>query len=700
MKLYGSIACVVLLFLTGCAVQTDGYFTPETSYLNNQATDNIQNSPAESDITTDVSENDTKVNQAFSWAPKMALGNTNQTVGNDPTNTLSDTEMVSLSADKLKLGDFLNYVLGQLLNLNYILVDSEKMSQEIVTLNLSTSLSKKRLYVLVEELLSEKGYTIKFNDGVYYVNNENANGNGLNTAFGYGSSESDVPAVSSDVIQLVPFEFGVKPGVNTLVGQVANVSATPDFAQNVMIVKGKRKEVLKAISLINLIDNPIFRDREVALFKSSYVSVEDLMNELPTLLINDGFTVGNGAETTRSISIVPIERQSILIMFANGKLVIDRAHFWLKQLDVPSSGDEKQYFIYQPMYARAIDLSKSLIPLLGGNESPSTQKQQPSAITNNGLNESESSNRNNNEASSKNHSTSFSSEELTVVVDEQSNALIINSTGQKYRALLPLLKRLDLLPKQIILEVMIAEVTLKDEFKQGVEFALSKGLNAASKGSSLSLSAVGGLTYSLSGLDGDFTANFFNNNELSNVLSRPSLVVRDGVTASIVVGTSIPVVGSVTNNATTGSTRSVQYRKTGVDLSVTPTVNSQGVVIMEIIQQISNQVEGGTSVEGAPSIFERSIQTEVVAESGQTVILGGLISENNTKSSSGVPGLKDIPLLGVLFSSKSDVKDKTELVVLVTPRIIESSEQWLEIKKEFEKKLSQISLKENREKAN
>ena len=113
---------------------------------------------------------------------------------------------------------------------------------------------------------------------------------------------------------------------------------------------------------------------------------------------------------------------------------------------------------------------------------------------------------------------------------------------------------------------------------------------------------------------------------------------------------------------------------------------------MEIDQQISNIVEGGVTAQGAPSIFNRSMKTEVVANSGQTVILGGLISENKSNSETNVPGLSKIPLIGNLFSVKSDVKDKTELVIMVTPRIIESEQQWDDIKASMAQQLQQIQI--------
>nr|MDC2854611.1 hypothetical protein [Ningiella sp. W23] len=275
----------------------------------------------------------------------------------------------------------------------------------------------------------------------------------------------------------------------------------------------------------------------------------------------------------------------------------------------------------------------------------------------------------NSSAFSQNSARSASSKDVKMVVDERANTLIFHTSGEEYQQLLPLIKRLDILPKQVMLEVVIAEVTLQGEFKRGVEFALNKGNYGLSTTGAFMGDGFGGLSYLLQGDNGRIAINLLQTNSLAKILSRPSLVVRDGVSASINVGTDIPIIGETTSDPINGDrqTTSIDYRKTGVELSVTPTVNAQGVVLMEINQKVSNQATGSTSSSVNPSIFERTIKTEVVAQSGQTVILGGLISENNSNSDSKVPLFGDLPLIGALFRADTKNNDRTELVVLVTP---------------------------------
>ena len=453
---------------------------------------------------------------------------------------------------------------------------------------------------------------------------------------------------------------------NTL-RQLIGITANPNQSTNSISLQGKRKEIVKALELINILDQPSFKNRHIGIFSSRFLSTSDIIAKVVELLGQEGITAGKSAKL--ALSMIELDKQGEIIFFANNTAIIERAVFWAKQIDKPLISVEKQYFIYQPSYSRALDMGESLEALIGGGQSAS--------IGNNTSAEGQ------NNASTRRQVTSASSSTMKMVVDERANALIFFTTGNEYQQMLPLIKRLDVLPKQIMLEVTIAEVKLTDKFASGVAFTLTnQGSAVKTGGFNLTNSAKGGLSYVLSGADGELKLSLSETNSNINVLSRPSLLVRDGVAATITVGDDIPTVGeTIVDNGVSSS--SVVYRKTGVDLTVKPTVNARGVVIMEIKQKISSQAEADQSVAGSPVIFERSIGTEVIAESGQTIVLGGLMSENSSVSDTSVPFFSSIPLIGKLFDTNSDSKDKTELVVLVTPRVIESSDEWDDIKAKF-----------------
>jgi general secretion pathway protein D len=259
-----------------------------------------------------------------------------------------------------------------------------------------------------------------------------------------------------------------------------------------------------------------------------------------------------------------------------------------------------------------------------------------------------------------------------------------------------MVQRLDVPPKQILLETMIAEVTLTGEFAYGVEFAFTSGNFSGGTAGNLNLPSGGLALNWIDSITQQVRVKLSATNTLVNVLSNPTLVVRDGVEASIIVGNDVPTIGATATDPLTSDTQITQvlYRKTGLDLRIRPTINAAGVVVMEITQSISNTVPGASNVDGAPIFFERAVTTEVVARSGESILLAGLISERQNDSSSSVPGFAQIPGLGWLFRSDSKGKERTELVVLITPRVIEDPREWNEIRIGMQGALHNLQLPE------
>lgn len=601
--------------------------------------------------------------------------------GADLASQFSEVENFQVSSDELPLKEWLHYILGEVLKVNYILDEAAKNDNKTLTLSIRDKVSLKRLFVLTEELLAENGYMIRFKEDIFYVTKVNPREQSGEVVYGFGKRIEDVPQTSREIFQIVPLEFSIRQNYNSVLNKLSQAQLIPDFQQGIYYLRGKRDDIINALEFLNIVDTPYYQSRHIGIAEFVFLSPEQFLLDVGALLENEGISVGSGTNKGKSAVFVPLDHLGAVAVFASSELVLNRINYWAKRLDKPSKGGSGQYFVFQPELARATDLMGSLAPLVSDNFSTPGVEPSPQPVDSGG-----------NTSQGNKKITTAGNAELKIVVDERSNTLIIFATGEKYQQLLPLMRRLDVMPKQVILEVTIAEVTLRDDFKRGVEFALSKGNYSLSTNGAFGVDKIGGLSYMLTGTSGNISAQFFEDNNLVNILSRPSIVVRDGVQASISVGNDIPVVGAIITDPVNGSSQSIQYRKTGVSLDVTPTINSQGVIIMEIAQEISNTVDGGSTVEGAPAIFERTISTEVVADSGQTVILGGLISENKTLSKSKVPGLGDLPVIGGLFSSMGDNVDKTELVVLVTPRIIENREQWKQIKSDFNEKITQFEF--------
>ena len=602
-----------------------------------------------------------------------------------------------VSVNEIPLNDFLHYVLGELLNVSYLIEPSVKSNGAPVTLELKESVSGQRLFQLVQQVLNQHNITIGLDNDIFYIHPIVNKGNKSNIAFGYGRNESDVPSVASDIIQLVPLKFGTKGSIRQTISALVNASVSIDSEQGLVTFKGKRQEILRALSLIHLLDNPAINNKSIALLSFSYIDSETFIKKVSELLSLEGIESKRTVVVSASVQFVPIEHLGKVVVFASSDDVLDRVEYWTKQLDKPATGSEQSFYTYHPQYARASDLGASLAPLISSNSASYSNQNGNGALGNtrqqNQLTQQNQTNQRQTGNRSATTVQSIEGDNLKMVVDERSNALIFYSTGKYYQELQPIIKKLDVMPKQVMLEVVIAEVKLTGSFAKGVEFALKSG-DGGSKTESFNFGGDTGFSYSVVGLDGNFNINLNRKDGLINVLSRPTILVRDGVLATISVGDDVPTVGSTTADPLGGEreTTAIQYRTTGINLTVIPTINAQGTVIMSIEQNISNISPDGLNIGGSPSIFERKLSTEVVAGDGQTVMLGGLISENKTSNATAVPFFGSIPLLGHLFRSDSDSTDKTELVILVTPKIVNNVNDWQRIQNSFIKGLENIKF--------
>jgi len=326
---------------------------------------------------------------------------------------------------------------------------------------------------------------------------------------------------------------------------------------------------------------------------------------------------------------------------------------------------------------------------------------------------------------------------MRIVADPANNALIIMAKAQDYKEIEAVIKELDVLPLQVLIEATIAEVILTNELKYGLQWMIQHGsFNAllgktggsgstgsnnsgtgsttsdTSTGSTTSTSGAniiplvasafpaGGLTYSFLKGSGDIQAvlSALASNDKLNVLSSPSLMVLNNQEASIKVGDQVPILTSQLGNlnsagvttTTVGLTTasSIQYRDTGVLLTVRPRVNAGGLVIMDLEQAVDDVKVTTSGNINSPTIVQRQIKSAVAVRNGETLVLGGLIKENGNYNKGGIPWLHELPVIGSLFGTTSKTISRTELVVLLTPRVVESHAKTRDITNEFKRKLT------------
>lgn len=609
-----------------------------------------------------------------------------------------DNNKLTVAASALPMRDFLNYVFGDLLKASLIIAENLPALDNPVTLNTQQPVSSRKLFRLASDIIAQNGLSIAERDAVFFVGPADGKAGG-EIPIGYGAKPSDVPEVSGRVLQVVPLRYGYNVTIERTILQLVDISLTLDAQQGALFLTGSRAAILRALDIIKLLDQPSVRTSRVGVINLTYVGSKEFIDQITQLLENEGIPAGSGRADGKVVAFVPLDQLGAVTVFASSAEILDRVEFWTKQIDRPSQGPSLRYFIYQPRNARAADLGESVMPLIGiaggtvggGNQSRDTR----SAMAGAAVTEITSANALRRDAPATSRgaaATSVTGDGVTMSVDQRSNSLVFYTTGLRYEALLPLIRRLDVPPRQVLLEATIAEVSLTGEFANGVEFAFQdKKLSGGTLGR-LGLPSAGFALNFIEGATDEIRLRLQASDSRVNVLSKPVLVVRDGVPASITVGNDVPTVGASASDPiqSNRTVTTVLYRRTGLTLSITPTINAQGLVVMEISQNISNTVPGSSGVAGAPTFFDRSVTTEVAARSGQSILLGGLISEGGTFSSDGIPWIRKIPLLGAAFSSESRKREKTELILLITPRVIETPEEWDSVKRGLESALQYL----------
>ena len=277
-------------------------------------------------------------------------------------------------------------------------------------------------------------------------------------------------------------------------------------------------------------------------------------------------------------------------------------------------------------------------------------------------------------------------EQLSIIPDPQNNALLVYGTGQETETIQAVLRKIDILPLQVRIDAVIAEVQLNDNLQYGTQFFFKAGglngiLNFATQ-QSLQTPSQAQLNLNFPGFflgghgagGAPFALNALQNVTTVRVLSSPQLMVLDNQPARLQVGNVVPYLSQTAQSTLVSNApviNSINYQQTGVVLDVTPRVNSGGLVTLDIAQEVSD-VNAAITTPGlnSPTFFDRSISSRVVVQDGQTIGLAGLISDNTSTGNQGIPWLKDIPLLGLLAGNQNNTRQRTELLMLLTPHVL------------------------------
>jgi len=417
-----------------------------------------------------------------------------------------------------------------------------------------------------------------------------------------------------------------------------------------------------------------------------------------------------------AVRIMPIERISSILVVAPRASSLDEARKWIERFDRPSDNStEAQLFVYPVQNGSAKHLASVLSGIFGGGSAQgsggtgvapglgsSTGTTQGFGGNNQnlstGLNSSASGGLSNrgtsglggtqgNQNTAGVTASTLGQSGVRIIADEVNNAILIWGPRSEYRKIEASLRRLDIRSAQVLIEAMIVEVTLKDDLQYGLEWSFKDVRNNGNVGNGALTSALGtlsgGFSYSLANAANTVkgTLKALADKSLVKVISSPSVMVMDNQVASILVGDQVPIKTGETIVGTTANTvTNYQYKDTGVNLAVTPSVNAGNIVTMLVAQTITDVAK--TSTDNQPTFTQRQLGTKVAIRSGETLVLGGLIKDNTTTAKTGIPLLQDIPVAGKLFGSNTVSTNRTELLVILTPRVIRSDEDARELNEE------------------
>ena len=568
----------------------------------------------------------------------------------------------AIAIDQLPLPAFIDTVFATILKRNVSVDPAITQRKELVSLKSGKPLTAAQLYDAAKAVLKSYNIAVTEYNGLVRVTPMTGT-TGYIPEIRRGRSLPDVPAALRPVFQIVDLQAvspqSVVGWLRTVFGQ--RLLIQDDVGNQAVLVSGQSDDVAAAIDAIRVLDQPTMRGRSSARIAPLFWSADEMAKRLSEILAAQGYSVGTVAQAQAPIILLPIPPLNSVIVFTRSEAILNHVLRWAVELDQPASGrGSAGYFTYPVRNLDAAELAKTLQDVMNPPAGPGG-------------------------------AVAAGAVRSRVVVNPASNTLIIQGSPTEYQQWFGLLQELDRPPRSALVSATIAEVRLNTGEQLGFEWMLKEfqvggfKVNMGTMGA-FGTAAIGGLSAVItSAADGTARAllNTLASTSRVKILANPTVIARNGETASIQVGQEVPI---VTSQQTTGSTvsgvpgggttlqpgvlQSIQYRPTGVILRVKPVIHAGGRIDLDIEQEVSSASSTSTGVSASPTISTRRISTKLSITDGSTVLLGGLMQETASNSDTGVPVLKDIPIAGNLFKSHNDTRDRTELVVLITPYVV------------------------------
>ena len=588
-------------------------------------------------------------------------------------------EPISVNFEGIRLPAFINTVFGELLKVTFEIDNSVMQKDQMVTLRTSDPLKPDDFYRLVTEVLANYGITVAYSNNVYRI-------------VEVASVKKPIPRIiRSRTAPTTPADmrpiFYFQPLNNVAVQTMQvwmdllmkdRVMFAPIPGSSGMLLLGNAEDVRSASEIIQTLDQPYLAGSRSLKLSPAFWSAGKLTQQLIEIMGAEGYSIGTGGGSNAAIKLIPVEALNVIIAFGTGEDALQHLLQWATELDQPSQVVSSQGAYYQQIYnAKAKDVADTLKNMIDGS-APTA----PAASVGAG-------------AAPAEQRTLLGSTKQRLLVDEPRNGIIFVGSAEEFAQFKVLVQQMDRAPLQVMIEATIAEVTLKQGESLGMVFNFDDRAANAPNRTAVKSDGTGIFV----NLVRDHASIVSSINALADynriqILSSPRLVTSSGKAAAINVGTQVPIItsqetGAGTVGGNTSILQSVQYRNTGVLLNVNPTINSSRRVELTVSQEVSSASENNVSGVQSPIILNRSLQTTLSLDDGETALLGGMISENFSKGDTGIPYLKDIPILGNLFKNQSQSINRVELIVLLTPYIIDSSDTARQVRDSFRRELGE-----------
>lgn len=587
---------------------------------------------------------------------------------------LSGERSFSLNMVDAPLAELVDRVIRDMLGAAYVL-DGEL--DGLVTVQSNELISAAEGVSLLEAALASHGASLYREGRVYRIAANRGGAEAARNGRGEFAQAGDTFAFP---LRHAPAEELVTL-LEPVLGDGATVSADP--RSNALVLSGDAEAIAAARDIIAMFDVDWFEGVSFALVPARWSNASTLAGELDAAFIADG---GGLAGTVR---LVPINRLNAVLVIANQASQARRVAQWAERLARAQQELGRQPFVYEVQNRPAQELAALLNAIYGFGDSANGETAQTLAAVAPSLDPAV--------VGGAPSAAAPATGAGRVSVDLAANALVMIATPSEFEQTLTLVRQLDALPNQVLLEATIAEVTLTDDLRYGLQWFFTDG-DATTTFSDAANGAVAssfpGLSVLFEGSDGRAALNAVA--ELTNVeiLSSPTLMVLDNRSATLSIGDQVPV---ITQSAVSvidpdaPIVNAVEFRDTGVILNVAPRVNDNGLVLLEIEQEVSDVVATTTSGIDSPTIRQRRIATTVVVQSGQSVALGGLIREARDAGRSEIPFLGRIPVIGELFSTNRNDHERTELLVVITPRVVRDAAEARAVTEELRMRLQAIA---------